>query len=128
MPTISWTNYLITMAVLTAIYYLVIGWIQFRHLLFTRKRDEPKIKTEVTNEPQELLGELFSQLSRIISVAAQYSSPQPELIFGLQQMIRRFQQGLQPGDEQKVNQYIVHELGKNQLEMSQDELEQLWKP
>ncbi len=128
---ITWTGYLITITVLALLYYAAIGWLYYRKdisALLIAGKQAPGPQQQAPQHASSAQT-FMDGLSAAIQKAAQNKEPRPELIFGLQQVIKNHLAIRQIVDEDKVNEYIAGQLAKYEGHiLSEEELKQLWKP
>ncbi|TAJ47432.1 MAG: hypothetical protein EPO58_16165 [Chitinophagaceae bacterium] len=136
LSSVSWQSYIVGIGIVTILYYAVIGKIFYsRELMQLISRSkEQKITTErefipSSIDPAEQVNRIIGQIGSIIKIAADQNTPQPELFFSLQQLIRSYPLIQESEYRGAVRQYIKEVVeGYGSYDLSEEELTQLWKP
>ena len=138
--TISWHEFLVTMAWLLAGWYAVVGWMYYKkeleYVLFKSWNRLTRIESQHSlgdKSKEQTSGnivraqQLQLEISGILLKAKRAQFPKEELLMALQSSLRRYPELAQPGFRVAINHYIEQESEKQSATpLSEDELRLLW--
>jgi myo-inositol-1-phosphate synthase len=133
---ISWSQYCIVVAIVIAIYFIVIGFLYYKKdivKLFGRAENRESFafssvsNTEKT-DPIFTVHELVSSLGELMRDAADKKQAQPEMFYAMKQLVKNYPMINGTNFVTKINTYIQEELERYGTHtLSDEELVQLWR-
>lgn len=138
--TISWHDFLVTMAWLLAGWYCVGAWMYYRkeleYILFKSWKRLTRIESHHSpgDKNKDQVGgsivraqQLQLEISSLLQKAKSAQFPKEELLMALQSSLRRYPELAQPGFRVAINHYIEQESEKQSATpLSEEELRLLW--
>jgi hypothetical protein len=126
---VSWSNYFITIGLLSAGYYVVIGYLYYRHDLLQLLSDK-KITTnnhEATIQNQELQARSFiDEFHAFMQQAANEQMGKEDILQSVQLLLNKYPAFKDSSFRKSIKNLVIDECRYCSIHLSVEELDVLW--